>query len=76
MLTSRPKFSKNEFTFSIENHPQIFKFGLMIAKTQLDCDATNALIFGVCSLPFTKHRFLEESKNIYENKLVFVDRGK
>lgn len=59
MLTSRPNFSKNKFLFSVGDGPQLFKFGLMISKTQLDSDVTSALVLGVCSFPFQMSRLLE-----------------
>jgi hypothetical protein len=31
----------------------------MMAKSQLDADATNAMVFGICSFSFTKNRLLE-----------------
>ena len=44
----------------INNNPHTFKFGLMIAKSQLDSDATNAMVFGISSIPLTKKVLLEQ----------------
>ena len=52
-LTNRPKYNKNLFNFALDNTPYTLKFGLMMAKSQLDEDVTSAMVFGVCSLPIT-----------------------
>lgn len=48
----------------------------MVAKSQLDSDATSAMVFGVASLPLTKKGLLEQNKAVYESNLIFVDQGK
>jgi hypothetical protein len=47
----------------------------MMAKSQLDSDATSAMVFGISSLPLTKVSILH-NKSAYEAKLNFVDQGK
>jgi hypothetical protein len=48
----------------------------MIAKSSLDADATNAMVFGVSSLPITKQGLLEQKGYRFETELLFVERGK
>ena len=76
MLTNRPNYEKNQFTFVVDDSLHIIKFGMMAAKSQLDSDATNAMVFGVCSLPFTKNRLFEQPKYEYETNLQFSERGR
>lgn len=47
-----------------------------MAKSQLDSDATSAMVFGVSSLPLTKANILLQNKALYEASLTFVDQGK
>lgn len=75
-LTNRPHYDKNIFTFAIGDNPYTLKLGLMRAKSQLDSDATSAMVFGVASLPLTKKGILEQAKHTYETALIFVDQGK
>lgn len=75
-LTNRPKFQRNYFEFHITREPHTFKFGLMMAKSQLDSDATAAMVHGISSLPITMLRLSELSDHKFASEMVFSDRGK
>ena len=47
-----------------------------MAKSQLDSDATSAMVFGVSSLTLTKENLLLQNKAMYEASLTFMDQGK
>ena len=48
----------------------------MAAKSQLDKDATNAMVQGVCSIPLNLQRLKELEDGMYKERLTFTDRGK
>lgn len=48
----------------------------MVAKSQLDSDVSNALVFGVCTFPINKKNLYEQNNQRYENTLNFINCGK
>ena len=75
-LVSRPKFIKNLFTFLVEEHSYTLKLALMAAKSELEKDATKAMVQGVCSVPISQQRLKELPNSLFQEHMVFTDRGK
>ena len=75
-FVSRPKFIKNLFTFLVDEHPYTLKLALMSAKSELDKDATKAMVQGVCSVPVSQQRLKELPHSLFQEHMVFTDRGK
>ena len=47
-----------------------------MAKSQLDSDATSAMVYGINSLPITLSRLNELPNRTFTSELTFSDRGK